>query len=212
MGGRRMSFITVRQQEFGRNPKGGWEANIKRMYVRISISDSFITGFSLSILYVHVHDCQLKNSIADRAHALIFRNLHLTPWASWRLDISPKPRTVIYSKEIFGSDKGRILTAIIQFLSLSWPILHNLPNNQRLDYIYKYIHTYTYIYIGCYQPIPTFFPQKKRETKSPIYLRFFYRPLINSYIPYLSKYKYQLVTLTSYLALNNFLKKPPLSQ
>lgn len=59
------------------NPKWGWEANIKPMYIQISISDSFIIGVSLSTLYVQVHDCQLKNSIADPTHPLSFLNLHL---------------------------------------------------------------------------------------------------------------------------------------
>lgn len=92
---RRVYFITMRQQEFGREPKMGWEANIKRMYIRISISDSFITGVSLSTLYVQVHDCQLKNSIADPAHPLIFLNIHLLASATWRRDLSPKPQTII---------------------------------------------------------------------------------------------------------------------
>lgn len=88
-GKRGVYFITMGQQEFGRKPKRGWEANIKPMYIRISISDSFITGVSLSTLYVQVHDCQLKNSIADPAHPLIFLNLHLLAWATWRRDLSP---------------------------------------------------------------------------------------------------------------------------
>lgn len=94
----RVYFITMRQQEFGRDPKRGWEANIKPMYIRISISDSFITGGSLSTLYVQVHDCQLKNSIADPAHPLIFLNLHLLAWATWRRDLSPKPQTIFLKK------------------------------------------------------------------------------------------------------------------
>lgn len=93
---RRVYFITMRrQQEFGREPKRGGEANIKRMYIRISISDSFITGVSLSTLYVQVHDCQLKNSIADPAHPLIFLNIHLLASATSRCDPPPKPRTII---------------------------------------------------------------------------------------------------------------------
>lgn len=63
---------------------------------------SLLASVSLSILYVQVHDCQLKNSIADPAHPLIFRNLHSSAWASWRRDLSPKSQT-IYSKELFGS-------------------------------------------------------------------------------------------------------------
>lgn len=108
---------SMRHQEFGREPKRGWEANINRMYIRISISDSFITGVSLSTLYVQVHDCQLKNSIANPAHPLIFLNLHLLASATWRRDLSPKPQTSIL-KKFSAWMKAEYSQAIIQFLSL----------------------------------------------------------------------------------------------
>lgn len=64
------------------------------MYIRISISDSFITGVSLSTLYVQVHDCQLKNSITDPTHPSVLLNPHLRAWATWRRDLSPKPQSI----------------------------------------------------------------------------------------------------------------------
>lgn len=138
-----MYFITMRQQEFGREPKRGWEANIEPMYIRISISDSFITGVSLSTLYVQVHDCQLKNSITDPARPLIFLNLHLLAWATWRRDLSPKPQIIFLKK-------------ILQFLSL---FLAHFTQSARLDYIN--LQT-TFI-----------FPRKKEKPKITHYLRFF---------------------------------------
>lgn len=107
------------------NPKGGWQANIKPMYIQISISDSFITGVSLSTLYVQVHDCRLEKSIADLRHPLVFLNLHLLAWATWRRDLSPKPQTIFlksclkkrrrWNNLIQGPNKIKLT----QFLSLA---------------------------------------------------------------------------------------------
>lgn len=171
--GERVYFITMRQQEFGKEPKRGWEANIKPMYIRISISDSFITGVSLSTLYVQVHDCQLKNSITDPTHPLIFLNLHLLAWATWRRDLSPKPQ-IISLKKISARMGAGYSQAIIQFLSLS---LAHFTQSARLEYIN--LQT-------CANQHPTFiFPQKKRETKNHLLLKILYRSLIHT-IPFVT--------------------------
>lgn len=96
-----MSFITMRQQEFGREPKRGLGGEYQTHVHPIQHLGQF-HYWLLPFYSLHMYKYMTVSSrtqLSDRAHPhpLIFRNLHFINLGQvGDATFSPKPQTIIY--------------------------------------------------------------------------------------------------------------------